>query len=216
MRPTVIYALRCPLTNAIRYIGKTCKVAKARLAQHIYYARSGRSGQFRSTRWIKGLLDRGLYPVLETLQEVPAGEPWQEHERRWISDALADGCELTNITPGGDGGPDYIFEDDRRRRREAIRAIHTPEMIARRNSSIKSAWADPTKRANIVSKQKAAAMSPERRAELSQAALQRTKEGEQRRRDAVALYWSDPANRAKAAERMRLVGKRNHQPKTII
>ncbi len=206
-KATAIYALLCPTTGEVRYIGKSVN-PRARLAHHIHLARKGSNNY--SARWVATLLADGRYPVMQILKRVPAGEEWQSHERRCIAEAIASGARLTNVTSGGDGGPEYLTEADRQRRLESIRAaLTTPAVNERRAASIKAAWADPVKRARIVERQRQAASDPKRQEELSRAAKARTTQGEERRLEAVRLWWTNDANRTAAADRMRHVGKAN-------
>jgi hypothetical protein len=111
MKPTNIYALTDPRTNLIRYVGKTIKPVRERLAVHLYYARKG--AHTGCARWLKGLQDNGLLPEVIILQVV--NEDWAAAERHWIAKLRAQGSPLLNHTAGGDGLNEYR---------------HTPEAIA--------------------------------------------------------------------------------------
>lgn len=98
---TVIYALRCPLSNAVRYIGKT-KNPDLRLYRHMAAARKLHINH-HCARWIRTLLARGMAPALEVLFVVPSDGDWQAEEIKWIANYRAAGHQLTNMTDGGDG-----------------------------------------------------------------------------------------------------------------
>jgi hypothetical protein len=99
----MIYGLVDPATpDAIRYVGKANDPA-TRLREHIYDAVHRGTRTWRA-RWIRHLLNQGRSPAYTMLEAVSDSE-WQDAERRWINDLRADGHRLTNIAPGGEGGP---------------------------------------------------------------------------------------------------------------
>ena len=93
----VLYVLKDPRTNAIRYTGKANHAGK-RLASHL------RDAKRRNTplhRWIRELATIGLIPVIDTALEVSEAE-WPVAEQAWISILRDDGHDLLNVAPGGD------------------------------------------------------------------------------------------------------------------
>lgn len=99
-----IYALLCPLSNQIRYIGKS-KNPRMRLRHHLKEVRKQDwkvSPNYRQA-WIHGLLSQGLKPTLLILEEIDETE-WQSKEIYWISYYKKLGLPLVNSTDGGDGG----------------------------------------------------------------------------------------------------------------
>lgn len=104
MEDTVkIYALTDE-EGDIRYIGKTSQYLKQRLYSHIKETKSERKSYKIS--WIKSLLNKGIKPKIEVIDEVPESE-WQFWEQYWISQFRAWGFKLTNLTEGGQGGNGY-------------------------------------------------------------------------------------------------------------
>lgn len=95
-----IYGLAHPKTKRIRYVGKTVISLKARLSNHEYKARSGRTSTPIGV-WIQQLQQAELRPKIVLLQ-VACGR-WQDAERRWISKLKAEGARLLNAHPGGNG-----------------------------------------------------------------------------------------------------------------
>lgn len=93
----VIYALCCPVTSEVRYVGKTIDPAR-RLRHHMSEAR--RLPHLHKSRWIKTLVAEGLRPMIKVLEVVPEAE-WEAAERRWI----ASFSNLTNAAEGGSGCP---------------------------------------------------------------------------------------------------------------
>jgi len=98
MNMTYIYALSDPRTNAIRYVGKSNDPDR-RLQDHIVQAPRNK---YRTARWVNSLIQQGLVPGIEILEEVVDSE-WQVSERKWILLCRAQGCDLTNHTDGGEG-----------------------------------------------------------------------------------------------------------------
>lgn len=94
-----IYALVDPRDRRVRYVGWAYNVQR-RLADHIY---ESRRLQTHKARWIRQLAACGLTPLVKEL-ETGFG-CWAAAERRWIAQFKAEGADLTNITPGGEGVP---------------------------------------------------------------------------------------------------------------
>jgi hypothetical protein len=101
-----IYALVDPAQpNRIRYVGKTLLGATARLRAHVKEARIGRHRVWKNF-WVAKLLREGRTPraiVLESFYR-PSRELMSRRERHWIAWLASTGHQLTNMTPGGDGG----------------------------------------------------------------------------------------------------------------
>ena len=95
---TKIYTLTDPITGEIKYIGKTTKALSKRLTNHVCNSKHTR---FYTECWIKGLVDKGLRPMIELVDKVD--EDWKFWEQYYISQFKAWGFNLTNLTEGGDG-----------------------------------------------------------------------------------------------------------------
>lgn len=97
METTFIYSLSDPITNEIRYIGKSNDLRK-RLYAHIKECKS----EMRSHKisWVRSLLNKNQRPIIEIIDEVPSSE-WEFWESFWISQFLSWGIRLVNISPGG-------------------------------------------------------------------------------------------------------------------
>lgn len=92
-----IYALKCPTTGDIRYIGKANDSQK-RLKTHV------RDSRRRNTPvycWIKKLTATGLMPVVEVLLVTDA-DNWKLEEIRLIAEYKAKNAQLLNVAIGGD------------------------------------------------------------------------------------------------------------------
>lgn len=99
MKKAKIYTLNCPITNEVKYIGKTESELSKRLNQHLYYIKKVN----KKNNWIKSLLKKDLKPKIELLEEVELDD-WQFWEMYWISQFKAWGFNLKNSSEGGMGG----------------------------------------------------------------------------------------------------------------
>lgn len=174
-----IYGLVCPMSGAIRYIGKAQK-PKKRLSAHISGALTF-AYSHHTARWIRKLAEDGLKPGLKILEQVAQDADWREVERRWIRKALDQGWPLTNSTQGGEGLCYIDPEDEARWRANLERSMaayrasdeykeafavfqnasRSPEANARRIDGLVDAWRDPEKRQRMMGALERTRMSPE-------------------------------------------------------
>lgn len=94
---TFIYALVCPISNKVRYIGKANN-PKDRLSDH----RRIRDNNLPKKLWIKSLLEMRLSPILLILEEVDMSV-WKDKEKFYINKYKDLGSELLNICGGANG-----------------------------------------------------------------------------------------------------------------
>ena len=94
-----IYGLCDPITQQLRYVGKT-NDPKKRLQAHLRCREKEKS---YLTNWIKSLKAAGRKPEIFVIEDIPEAE-WQEAEQFWISYFRAIGANLVNMLPGGMGG----------------------------------------------------------------------------------------------------------------
>ncbi len=95
---TFIYALCCPITGGVRYIGKT-NDPKYRLRKHTEGINRTKT---KKNSWFKSLQKKGVSPTLEILDTISSDE-WIFWEQHYISLYRSWGFNLTNGTLGGDG-----------------------------------------------------------------------------------------------------------------
>ena len=108
-RITRIYALCDPLTDEVRYVGKTVRSLRDRLMQH---RRAARRGSLPVNRWMlkhEGVRLTG--PFIKLLEIVQPGADWAARERAWISEFRP---RLLNLTDGGEGLAGHIFTESHR------------------------------------------------------------------------------------------------------
>ena len=100
MRQYKIYALTCPTTNEIRYIGQTYKELRKRLVEHCNPSKLVKNTH--KNNWIKSLLVKKLKPNIIEL-DITTSEEVNRKEIFYIKKFKEDGYKLTNGTNGGFG-----------------------------------------------------------------------------------------------------------------
>lgn len=93
-----IYTLEHPVTQEIRYVGKT-KNPKMRFHNHCNKLHNEKS---HKRNWINSLKEKNLKPIMKILDEVLETE-WHYWEKFWIMQLKFWGFDLVNHTSGGDG-----------------------------------------------------------------------------------------------------------------
>ena len=104
-----IYVLIEHGTHEIRYVGQTTVSLERRLYLHCFVGPNGVTRTDHRTMWIMKQLRMGTPPQIQLVQEL-AYEALDEAERYWIREFRAQGCSLTNIHVGGNGGWRYATE----------------------------------------------------------------------------------------------------------
>lgn len=100
MSKYLVYALKDPRTQEIRYIGKSTSGMR-RVLQH--KNSSSLKKISHKNNWIKSLLDSGLMYQIEILQNCSSNEETLQAEMYWIKFHKEAGANLTNLTDGGEG-----------------------------------------------------------------------------------------------------------------
>lgn len=160
---TFIYALVDPITEQVRYIGKSNNPRK-RYNAHLTDTRFCK----HKINWIKKLKEQSLVPVLQILEEV-SQDTWQERERHWIAFYRQHGHDLINETDGGEGMNGWeVTPEVRAKRSESLKGkVRTPETIAKLTELSRARAKDPEIRAKMSESAKKRQLTPEGRASLS-------------------------------------------------
>lgn len=98
MKTTNIYVLIDPITDKVRYVGKTNKPPR-RYKAHLNRARNH---QTHKKNWIDYLRKKNKKPIIKVIDKVPVDE-WIFWEKYWISQFRAWGFNLVNHMGGGQG-----------------------------------------------------------------------------------------------------------------
>jgi len=104
---TYIYVLKDPDTQQVRYVGKS-DCPRKRLNQHncLMY----KKGTYLSS-WLISLKTRNLKPIMEIIDIVDINN-WKESEAVWIEFYKKQGCNLVNLTVGGEGCDGYRHSEE--------------------------------------------------------------------------------------------------------
>ena len=100
MNTIYIYSLKNPITNEIRYIGKTGNLHR-RLQNHISHSKTLNS---RIGNWIKSLIKENLLPIIDII-EICDDSNWEKREIYWIQYYKDLGFNLVNFRKGGNEPP---------------------------------------------------------------------------------------------------------------
>ena len=96
-----IYTLKDPITNEVRYIGKTKRKLVDRMYSHTSNYKLEKEKSYKNS-WIKSLKNKNLKPIIEELDLVEDNN-WEFWEQFYINLFKSWGFNLTNMTKGGEG-----------------------------------------------------------------------------------------------------------------
>lgn len=144
----VIYSLADPRTDAVRYVGKADSL-KTRVQNHLCPSNLRKTKH--CSKWLASLVRDGLKPIVAELESLSDTADWEASERRWIKHFKDLGCDLTNITDGGEGGTTYGRRGKsnstlhnlkmwRARKGRPITYELTQELLKKRGVAIKAHW----------------------------------------------------------------------------
>lgn len=145
-KPVTIYGLVDPITNEIRYVGKTVATPQHRLTVHL--AEEGRSLRKRKVlAWFAGLRSAGERPQIIVLEVVQPGCNWTEAEQFWIAYFRFIGARLCNLTTGGDGACGCVqSEESKRKRADKVKGPMHPNWGRPISPHIREAMAEGRRR----------------------------------------------------------------------
>jgi len=90
MEKNIIYALKCPITNEIHYVGKSSN-GMIRPLSHIRNSHSEKINQ-----WVNDLSVFGYKPNIEILEVIKSEHHLSVREKYWVNKCLNNGCYLLN------------------------------------------------------------------------------------------------------------------------
>jgi hypothetical protein len=120
----LIYGLRDPRTDLVRYIGQTSH-GMARPRMHNEPGRNTKDRNGHKRAWIAGLHRAGGRVEIDVLEEFRSAEDLNDAECFWISQAHGLGWPLTNLTAGGGGQRGFKMSSLSITRRQMARAINS-------------------------------------------------------------------------------------------
>lgn len=142
---SVVYGLYDPVSDELRYVGKTVGSLATRLRNHVNDALSKRKNTHAAC-WIRSL---SAAPVARVLEVAPPSA-LNKAERRWIKTMKQRGASLTNLTDGGEG---------------TLGRTHSPEAIQKIRDRAKTK--SPEMRQRMREAQLGKTATPETRAKMS-------------------------------------------------
>lgn len=96
----IVYGLIDPRDGSLRYVGKsTSGLHRARQHARPFALKNEFT---HKANWVRSLVAAGLTPEIEVLEEA-VREVLADAEHFWIAYFRGLGCDLTNLTDGGDG-----------------------------------------------------------------------------------------------------------------
>lgn len=118
-----IYGLIDPITNELRYVGKTYNLC---IRYNAYLSNLKRNSH--KNNWIKKLISNGMKPEIYSFEEFELEDKAYEAEEFYISYFRGIGCNLINESSGGRGGASGIIRslEFRKQKSNAIRGNKNP------------------------------------------------------------------------------------------
>ena len=110
-RIVAIYALCEGPDNRPRYVGKTVRYLHERHKRHISDAL--KRPRLPVHRWLRKQHDTGKQLIIKLLEYVQPERDWRERETFWIKHFRDSGCDLLNLTDGGEGTHGIVFSPER-------------------------------------------------------------------------------------------------------
>lgn len=114
---TYIYILVDPLTDEIRYVGKTNNLAKRRTYHFSITVQS--KLRCHVSRWLTKILNQGLRPLMIEIDKVEGD--WEWCEKYWIEQFKIWGCNLTNHSIGGGGTTGWQPSEEFRKKQSILK-----------------------------------------------------------------------------------------------
>jgi len=108
-----IYLLKDPITNEIRYIGRTKNDLKVRLRGH--YSKSKHKKNHKDC-WIYSLREKNLKPIIELVTTIIGWEQSYKYEQQLIKEYLNRGYNLVNLHDRGEGGLQRNFSEEQKKK----------------------------------------------------------------------------------------------------
>lgn len=105
----IVYTITDPITNEVRYVGKTMQ-GEQRFRDHL--KKSSLKHNSHKNQWLKTILVQNLKPIFSVVEAFTDPNDLYEAEKRWVKHYKDLGCNLTNLTEGGDGTHGYKHSED--------------------------------------------------------------------------------------------------------
>ncbi|MDE2097612.1 MAG: GIY-YIG nuclease family protein [Patescibacteria group bacterium] len=209
-----IYTLSHPLTDEVRYVGKT-EDLRHRFSGHI-----NENSDTHKGRWIRRIKLEGLRPKIEPIEilDNPEDSEWQEAERFWIETLKQYGCRLTNLDNGGTSGRTPSIETRMKISRSRLGTRLSEEHKLKISNSLKNSEAHKEAMRNPELRSKRSSLlighnvSEETKAKISAAGKARSPDVY--KRIVESRKWWRPSVETREKQRIASLG-RKHRPESI-
>lgn len=122
-----IYLLKDPITNEIRYIGRTKNDLITRLRGHC--SKSIHKKNHKDC-WIYGLRIKNLKPIIELITTIEGWEESYKYEQRLIKSYLNQGYNLVNLHDRGEGGSQRNFSEEQKKKiSNSLKALYSKGLL---------------------------------------------------------------------------------------
>jgi len=186
----VIYGLVDPRDGQLRYVGKSTTGLKQRLASHL--CASSLRDRTLKNGWLKRLLTLGLRPEAFVLESCDNKTALNEAEQHHLATMRYVGCDLTNMTSGGDGLGVPCSLERRRKISEAQRGKpRAPWTEERRQVDAERRRSNPTRRSAEAIEKTASALRGKPRPDYVKAAMS----------EAATKFWASTEQRRAQSRR---------------
>jgi hypothetical protein len=111
MKEYKIYTLNDPLTNEVKYVGRTIQKLSDRLRKHINII-YGKKGDTKRKNWFLELNNNNLIPTINLIDVAYSKEDANLLEIKYISFYKEKGLDLLNMTIGGSGSYGYKHSEE--------------------------------------------------------------------------------------------------------
>ena len=191
-KKVLIYALKHPDTQEIRYIGKTSRTLSRRIRNHIANAKGNKHNK-HLTYWILKLLQEGKRPTIKLIEECNILN-WKEREKYWI----AQYTNLINLTIGGDGceGYSHNLEAIEKCRLASLGRTHSNEFKIAMSLRLKGVPLSETHKENIRQANVGRKVSEETRKNLSEShkGYIQSEESKLKKSQTIKAWWAKRKN----------------------
>lgn len=118
-----IYSLQDPITNEIKYIGRTKNDLKSRLRGHLAKAKAN-TFKTKKDNWILKLYNKDLRPIINPILYIEGWSESYKKEQEVIKQYLDDGYKLVNLHDKGEGHLRNITSEQKLKISKKIKQLH--------------------------------------------------------------------------------------------
>lgn len=128
-----IYVLRDPITNEIRYIGRTKNFLNRRLNGHLSKAKTNKFKTHKDN-WLLSLLSR---PIIEELITIIGWTESHIYEQNLIKEYLKNGYNLVNLDDRGEGSVNKIISEEQKLKiSKKVKELHDNNKLSCNRKSV--------------------------------------------------------------------------------